>query len=170
MSKLSMAAAIVAALLVFAGRAWPQGPAQQPAASAIVEFDYVDTSGEPRDQSAEHRRRLRAFMQALREDLARSGKYRVVSPTCRGMPCSIANSVPAELIEASRKAGARLLLYGGIHKQSTLVQWGKIEMVDVQSGKLVYDRLLTFRGDDDEAWRRAEDFLVKDLEAQTIPR
>jgi hypothetical protein len=167
MSNTTIEAAVATALLAVAEAACAQSPA--PTAIAIVQFDYLDTSGEPRDQGAEHQRRLLGFMQALSEELTRSGKYRLVSPSCRAMPCSIATAAPAELIEASRKAGARLLLYGGIHKLSTLVQWGKMEMVDVQSGKLVYDRLVTFRGDDDEAWRRAEDFLAKDLEAQTLP-
>ena len=50
-----------------------------------------------------------------------------------------------------------------IHKESTLVQWAKVDVVDVERDKVVYDRLLSFRGDDAYAWRRAEEFLVKDL-------
>jgi hypothetical protein len=166
MSKLSIPLAVAAALLLLARGA----PAEAPVAITIVDFDYLDTSSEPKDQTAAHQRRLQGFMQSLRDDIARGGKYRIVAATCRTMPCSVATSAPAELIDASRKAGATLLLYGGTHKMSTLVQWGKVEMVDVETGKLVYDRLLTFRGDDDAAWRRAEEFLAKDVEAQPLPR
>ena len=46
-------------------------------ALAVVDFAYVDTSGEPTDQAALHRERLQAFMTALRQDLAADG---TVSP------------------------------------------------------------------------------------------
>jgi hypothetical protein len=71
---------------------------------------------------------------------------------------------------AARKAGAKLLLYGGIHKQSTLIQWAKVEVIDLERDRLVYDRLFSFRGDDANAWRRAEQFLAKDLEGVDLPQ
>lgn len=62
------------------------------------------------------------------------------------------------------------MLFGGIHKQSTLIQWAKVEVVDLDRDKLVYDRLLTFRGDDANAWRRAEEFLAKDLQSADLAK
>ena len=41
----------------------------------------------------------------------------------------------------------RLVLYGGVHKMSTLVQWASVELIDVEANKLLDDRSLTFRGD-----------------------
>jgi hypothetical protein len=38
------------------------------------------------------------------------------------------------------------------------------------SWRLVVDRLLTFRGDTDEAWRRAESFIVDDLRSALAPK
>jgi hypothetical protein len=35
----------------------------------------------------------------------------------------------------------------------------------LQTGKLVFDRLLTFRGDTDDAWRRAEAFVAAQMAA-----
>src|SRR5438876_9644492 len=64
----------------------------QPIPIAVAEFDYVDTSGEPRDQRAEHAVRLEAFAKSIRADLERSGKYRVVTLSCRQPPCSAARS------------------------------------------------------------------------------
>jgi hypothetical protein len=63
----------------------------------------------------------------------------------------------------ARQAGARLLLFGGIHKMSTLIQWAKVQAVDLQTEKLVFDRLLTFRGDTDDAWRRTEVFVAEQM-------
>jgi hypothetical protein len=135
---------------------------------AIVDFDYVDTSGEARDQSSYHSARLKEFALALGADLERSKRFRVVPLTCMPAPCSLTASEPADLVAAARRSGARLLLFGGIHKQSTLVQWAKVQVVDVDTERLVFDRLLSFRGDNEEAWRRTEAFIAKDLLAQSL--
>jgi hypothetical protein len=137
---------------------------------AILDFDYKDTSGEPADQSTQHQVRLAAFMRSLRTDLARSGKYALVSLTCQPDPCSITKTPPEELLNAARRAGARLLVFGGIHKESTLIEWAKVQAVDVQTDKPVFDRLFTFRGDTDEAWQRAEAFIVAQVNALDISK
>ena len=46
---------------------------------------------------------------------------------------------------------------------STLVQWAKIQIADEEQGRIVFDRLLTFRGDTDEAWQKAESFVARDV-------
>jgi hypothetical protein len=46
---------------------------------------------------------------------------------------------------------------------STLVQWAKAEVIDLRSGQIVLDKLFTFRGDTDQAWRRAEEFISNEL-------
>jgi hypothetical protein len=48
----------------------------------------LDPSGEPRDQTQEHAARLGHFSDALRSDLERSGKFRIVTPQCGSAPCS----------------------------------------------------------------------------------
>jgi hypothetical protein len=111
---------------------------------------------------------LQEFARAIRKDLEQSGRFRVVPLTCPPTPCSITASEPAQLLGAARQAGARLLLFGGIHKMSTLVQWAKAQVIDVQTEQLVFDRLMTFRGDDVNAWQHAEAFLLKDITAQTL--
>lgn len=135
---------------------------------AVLEFDYLDTSGEVRDQTAAHSALLEQFVESLRNDLQASRRYQVVRMTCEPDPCSITRTDPSQLLEAARRAGAKLLLFGGIHKMSTLVQWAKAQVVEVETDKLVFDRLLTFRGDDADAWRHAEGFLVKELKSQTL--
>ncbi len=138
-------------------------------AMAVIDFDYIDTSGEAKDQTDEHQKRLDAFMQALRQDLAASGKYRIVSPTCHPDACRVGPSSLAELQSAAREAGAKILLMGGIHKLSTLVQWAKVLAIDVDTNAVTFDRLLTFRGDTDGAWKRGEDFIVSEITAPPTP-
>jgi hypothetical protein len=144
--------------------------ADTPTPIIVAEFDYRDTSGEARDQEAEHVARLRRFAAFLREELERSGKYRPVAFACPEEPCSAGHSDPAELIEEARRAGAALILYGGVQKMSTLVQNVKVEMVDVASNRLVFQRWLTFRGDTDDSWERTSRFVVRDLVAAEISR
>lgn len=161
--KLSvMPIAAIAVLAVGGGLSLAGGEA---APLAIVDFNYNDTSGEPADQAAVHRTRLSAFMQAMRGDLTGNGKFALVSLACGPDPCSITQTPSSEILEKARQAGARLLLFGGIHKMSTLIQWAKVQAVDLQTGKLVFDRLLTFRGDTDDAWRRAEAFVAAQMAA-----
>jgi|HubBroStandDraft_1064217.scaffolds.fasta_scaffold283707_1 hypothetical protein len=139
-------------------------PAAKPI--AVVDFDYRDTSGEARDQDAEHRARLDVFMAKLRADLGADPRFPVVSIACANPPCTGGNTPPQALMDAARKAGAHALLYGEIDKMSTLVQWGRVELVDVAADKLLDEKFLTFRGDTDEAWLRAEAFIIEELKAR----
>ena len=41
-------------------------------AVSVDDFNYIDTSNEPIDQTAVHEKRLRAFMTALRDSVERS--------------------------------------------------------------------------------------------------
>lgn len=139
-------------------------------ALAVADFDYVDTSGEIKDQKAEHAARLEQFAGSVRDELARSGTFRVVKLACPQPPCSATTMEPEALIGAAREAGARLLLFGGIHKMSTLIQQGKAQVVDLEQDKVVFDRMLSFRGDTDQAWQQASEFLVEQLMAADLTR
>jgi hypothetical protein len=133
-------------------------------AVAVIDFDYLDTSGEPRDQRAEHEARLAAFMSDFRTDLAKGGDFRVVAPKCGADPCSSKSQVEPLLV-AARDSGADILLLGGVHKMSTLVQWAQVEAIEAGSGRVLFNKLFTFRGDTDEAWRRAENFMIEEMHA-----
>jgi Protein of unknown function (DUF2380) len=137
-------------------------PTPQPVTLAIADLDYIDTSGEVNGQTAAHRERLRAFASALQRDLAETGKYRIVPISCGAEPCR-ATTDPFELQKAALAAGVRLVITGGVHKTSTLVQWAKLQIADEDEGRIVFDRLLTFRGDTDEAWQRAEAFAARQI-------
>jgi hypothetical protein len=135
----------------------------KPAVLAVAEIEYIDTSGEIIDQSADHLRRLRAFEASLRTDLAASGKIRSVDLDCPPNACSVGDLDAGQLVGKAQAAGADFLLLGSVHKMSTLVQWAKFNIIDVKAQRVVFDRLVTFRGDNDEAWRRAESFIVRQI-------
>ena len=133
-----------------------------------ADFDYLDTSGETTDQAAAHAERLKNFTQLIDDELSASGKYQVVALACPKPPCSAGAMDAQSLTAAARQSGARLLLYGGIHKMSTLVQFGKAQIADLETDQVVYDRTITFRGDDDNAWKRAGAFLAEDLVSKDL--
>jgi hypothetical protein len=136
---------------------------------AVIDFGYGDTSGEPRDQRKEHEAQLAAFMKGLRSDLGPAGSFRVVEPTCRPEPCSPSSTPLRNLLVAAQEAGADIPLFGGVHKMSTLVQWAEVKAIDTNTGRIVLDKLFTFRGDTDEAWHRAEAIISDELAALAPP-
>lgn len=135
--------------------------AGSPPTVAIANFGFIDTSGEARDQRAEHDARLKLVMARVRKDLTASGKFHVVDVLCGEELCG-PETPPAQELDEARKAGADFLLLGEIHKTSTLVLSLKAQVIDARS-KLVFERFLSFRGDADEAWQHAAHFLARDL-------
>jgi Protein of unknown function (DUF2380) len=154
-------------LMVFAALAlWFSGgrllAAEHDAVPVVVaDFDYEDTSGEMEDKRAAHTARVKMFPNLVRERLAREDKYKVLRLDCAKATCSSDGIGAEDLVAAALTADARLLVYGRIHKMSTLIQWGSIQVVDVQRKQLLLNRLFSFRGDTDEAFRRAAEFVVE---------
>lgn len=133
----------------------------------VADFDYHDTSGEVADQRVEHAARVKAFAGMLRERLAEEDKYKILQLDCGKVTCSAGTVGADDLVSAAVKADARLLVYGGIHKMSTLIQWGSVQVVDVRRKELLLNRIFSFRGDTDEAFRRAAKFVGETLHGLT---
>jgi hypothetical protein len=159
----------LAALALVATATFCAGPVRQAQAQAttpiiaVAEINYVDTSGEVIDQSADHRRRLREFEAALRSDLVASGKMANAALECPPNACSVGDLNDAQLLDKAKQAGATHLLIGRFHKMSTLIQQAKFDIIDVKARKMVFDRYITFRGDNDAAWRHAESFVARQI-------
>jgi hypothetical protein len=134
-----------------------------PPVIAVAEIQYIDTSGEVIDQSADHFRRLREFEASLRTDLAATGKVQNAALDCPPSACSIGDIETGQLLDKAQAAGAGYLLISSFHKLSTLVQWAKFDIIDVKARNVVFNRLVTFRGDNDKAWRHAESFIVREI-------
>jgi hypothetical protein len=135
-----------------------------PVPLAIAAFDYVDTSGEVGDSTKAHAHLVEIFTQALAKDLAATGKYKIVPLACGTGPCT-SKMDPVDLQKAAQAAGVKRVLVGGFHKMSTLVQWAKMQIIDVDAGQVSFDRLVTFRNDSEDAWKRAEIFLFREIMA-----
>ena len=159
MSRANRSAVMIAAIGAAAALFFPMRLSAAPLTVAVADFDYIDTSGEVKDQRAEHRARMAQFTELLRAKLNADGEFRVMPLECAEPPCTPINMQPENFIAASRRSNARYVVYGGIHKTSTLVQWGDVELLDLEANKLLLKRTVTFRGDNDEAFRRAAAFV-----------
>src|ERR1039458_2132845 len=126
--KLRSAGLVLVAAAVFSASPVRQSLAQGEApVLAVAEIQYIDTSGEVIDQSADHFRRLREFEASLRTDLAASGKVRNGTLDCPPNACSVGDIGADQLLDKAQAAGAAYLLIGSFHKVSTLVQWAKVD-------------------------------------------
>jgi hypothetical protein len=155
-AKAALTAVCVAAIVSFQASF---GVSAAPLTIAVADFDYLDTSGEVKDQAAEHRARVARFAELVRENLGAQDDYRVRPFECPEHPCTPISMHADDFIAAARRSGARFVVYGGIHKVSTLVQSGVVELLDLDNEKLLLKRMVSFRGDNDEAYRRAAAFV-----------
>jgi hypothetical protein len=159
MSNTRFARCLVLALILAAGPA--RAASDQVPAVLVDDFSYLDTSGEPVDQTAAHQRRLQGFVAGLRRDVAADTRLRPVSPSCA--PSCPSDASPDARLQMAAEAGATVVITGGVQKLSTLVQWARAAAIDVATRRIVFDKVFTFRGDSDEAWERAEIFVSRQV-------
>jgi hypothetical protein len=127
----------------------------------LTPFGYLDTSGEPRDQSAEHARRLAAMETQIKDSLQSKGLFRIVAPPQDAAPCPQGETDC--ILGQARTAGAKLVLAGAVQKASTMESNVWMGVFDASDGKRVFFRQATFRGDTDDAWRHAAAFLSREI-------
>ncbi|SCW34687.1 DUF2380 domain-containing protein [Ancylobacter rudongensis] len=149
----------------------PAGAARaaEPARVAVADIGFTDSSGEARDQRSQHEARRLALSSEVRTDIGREGALQSLALSCDG-----ACRLDAEGVEALRQRAqaedAGFLLVGSVHKMSTLVLSMRVAVLDAATGKLVFERLLSFRGDNDEGWRHAGAYVAREVAEQLPPR
>jgi Protein of unknown function (DUF2380) len=133
-------------------------------AVSVDDFIYIDTSNEPTDQTAVHDKRLQAFMTALRDDVTADRRFELVPSSCTHTSnCPTEGPALGDRLRAASEAGTEILIIGIVHKMSTLVQVAWTVAVDTTSQRVMFRKFFTFRGDNDEAWRRAERFVSEEV-------
>ena len=154
----------IAAILILSVLPSPRAETRENRPSlALAGFFLVNSSGEQRDQKAEHAARLQRFDNILHEELSKSGQFTLADMKCPQARCTSETMTLDQLAGYARDAGARFVAVGAVEKMSTLVLWSRLEVYDVSTRKLVFNSLLTFRGDNDEAWRRAARYAAREL-------
>ncbi|MGH6860175.1 MAG: DUF2380 domain-containing protein [Phyllobacterium sp.] len=145
-------AALAIALVVSSARA------EEKIVLASANFDFVDTSGEPRDQSDEHKDRLAKFSDYLRRKLAENSKFRLAGLPCQASRCTATDPGFKALSKMAKQEGADYLVIGIIRKTSSLIGWVEYSVLNVGDNRSVCGELITYRSDTDESWQRAARF------------
>lgn len=152
---------LVAALML----AFSMTARADPPSIAVFDFELIDTSLQgamngPRPD--EHDRLLRISDQ-LREELAKSGKFRVldISPVNVAAHENNLQACGQCDIKLARQVGADLDITGTVQKVSNLILNVNIYLRDVHTGKLITSMSADMRGNTDESWSRALNYLVR---------
>jgi hypothetical protein len=139
-----------------------QVAAQQ--AVAVFPFEIVDGTLESgvSDPQA-HRQRLDAVTRRLRTRLQDSGRYRVVdiAPVVEEARSHNLQNCGGCASDMAARVGADLAVTGLVHKVSNLILSMTITVHDAKTGAPVARAVADFRGDNDESWTRALDWLVR---------
>lgn len=125
--------------------------------TAIFPVKLLDSSNEVRDQHQDHDRRQALFAEILAQALPRA---RLIDDAA----LDICQPQTAEcLLALARDLPADEALFIVVQKTSTLILQVFAHRVDTATGDLLDSHELSFRGDNDEAWRRAARFLADQL-------
>ncbi len=143
--------------------------AADPTIVATTNFGFIDTSGEVKDQHAEHAKRLKRLDATVRNALSTTDDIEVAPLACEGARCT-ASAVGLETLSLeARKAGANYLLIGEVRKMSTLIGGLKFAVLDLTTNKPTCDRFLSYRGDTDESWQRAAIYAASEIKTHCLP-
>ncbi len=136
--------------------------AQAPRAVAVFPVELWDTSGEGRKPGQAER--LALATATLARLLEETGRYRSIdlAPFAE----KVAATEPRYNCNGcwrpvAREAGAETAVLAIVHKVSTLISSVDIFVADVPAGTYIAHAQGQFRGDDDRAYVRAFEFLVR---------
>jgi hypothetical protein len=132
---------------------------------AVFDFELLDTSleGEMRGPQTDERDRLIHISDLVRRQLMESGKFQLVdiTPVKAAAASSNLQSCGGCDVQYAQRIGADLVITGVMRKISTLILNLTIFVRDVHTGQLITGMNADFRGNTDESWTRATNYLVR---------
>ena len=140
----------------------PVFPAYAVTRAAVFDIELQDTSGEPNTPAQAER--IRATTEALRNELAETGKYETVDLSAdadRIAKLGYQRSCVTCFMDVARERGAEVAVFGTVNKISTLILSMEIKVLSVETGKEVARGVADIRGDNDRAWLRGMQWLVR---------
>jgi hypothetical protein len=139
--------------------------AAEPTRIAVFDFELIDTSleGQLKGANSDEKARLERLAPVLRAKLAGSDRYAVVdtarvSERAHGQNLQACGGCDATL---AHEAGADIALTGTVQKVSNLILNLNIYLRDVKDDRLLQAMSADFRGNTDESWSRALDWLIR---------
>jgi PQQ-dependent catabolism-associated CXXCW motif protein len=135
----------------------------------VLDIELSGDLGGP-EFAAEHTARLQRESARLRQDLERTGLYRILDPTPAKDIIDRLNSQHANLhdcngcdLEVGRQLHADLVLIAWVNRVSGLILTLTYEIHEVATSRIAARKSFDFRGDNDNAWDHAIDYAMRDL-------
>lgn len=154
-----IATALLIGMLVVAG-----ADTAQPKV-AVFDFELVDTSleGATYGPRADQQMRLAQIADQLRDRLAKSGRVAVVDTAPLAAQAKAASLRTCDACDAdfARQAGADFAITGWVQKVSNLILNMNIIVRDAKTARVISVKSVDMRGNNDESWSRAIDWLVR---------
>ncbi len=156
----------------------PEAPSPSPAAGVpqaptlvVLDLELTGDLGGP-EFAAEHETRLTTESARLRQDLARTGLYRIVDNAPAQDAIDRLKSQQAFLhdcngcdLDIGKQLHADFVLVAWVYRVSGLILTLTYEIHDVRTSQIASRKSYDFRGDSDNAWNHAIDYMVRDLKA-----
>jgi hypothetical protein len=132
---------------------------------AAFDFELIDTSleGEAKGPRPDEQARLARLSDDLRRRLAESGRFTLVdiTPVASEARASNLQSCGGCDVRLAQRVGAELAITGTVQKVSNLILNMNIYVRDASSGATVAAMSADMRGNTDESWSRALDWLLR---------
>jgi Protein of unknown function (DUF2380) len=136
-----------------------------PSLVAVFDFELIDTSlqGEVDGPRSDEQGRLMRAGDQVRKALAASGRFTVldIAPVNVAAHGSNLQACGGCEVALARQLGADLVITGTVQKVSNLILNINVYLRDVHTGQLVTAMSADMRGNTDESWTRAADYLLR---------
>jgi hypothetical protein len=136
-----------------------------PSQVAVFDFELVDTSlqGEVDGPRSDEQGRLMRAGDQVRKALADSGRFTVldIAPVNVAAHGSNLQACGGCEVALARQLGADLVITGTVQKVSNVILNINFYLRDVHTGQLVTAMSADMRGNTDESWTRAADYLLR---------
>lgn len=128
----------------------------------VADFEFIDLApaGERYDVRQDQAR-LRLITGEVRRLVARAGSFTLLDRgrADQAPPYSF-RSCPACIWDWARARGARFVIVGAVEKESRLILWAQMSLLDAERRSVVSQASLSMRDDTDEMWKAAADNLT----------
>jgi hypothetical protein len=137
----------------------------EPPKLAVFDLEMIDTSlqGEVNGPQADEQARLLRTGEQVRKELAESGRFQVldIAPVNAAAHGSNLQACGGCDVKLAGELGADLAITGVVQKVSNLILNINLYLRDVHTGQLVAAASADMRGNTDESWSRATDYLIR---------
>ncbi|HWS66496.1 MAG TPA: DUF2380 domain-containing protein [Steroidobacteraceae bacterium] len=147
----------------------PAGSDGRLPALAVLDLELTGDLGGP-EFEAEHAARLETMSARLRRDLEGTGLYRILDNSAAQGMIDTLRSQQSYLhdcngcdLDVGRSLHADQVMVAWVDRVSGLILSLTYEIHEVQTGQITARKSFDFRGDNNNAWNHAIDYMVRDL-------